>query len=46
MVDFQNHRNFSLTCLRNSVFLASVKLKTPSKHPEGVILSKKLKDSC
>ena len=35
MVDFKNHRQFSLRCLSNDVIPVSIRLKSNIKTPEG-----------
>ena len=41
MLDFQNHRKFSLRCLSNGVTLVHAKLKSTIKTPRGWYIIKK-----
>ena len=41
MVDFQNHRCFSLRCLSKGIIPTSVRLKTNIKTPKGKYIIKK-----
>ena len=41
MVDFLNHRHFSLSCLRNGLIPTSVRLKSNIKTPKGKYIIKK-----
>ena len=41
MVDFQNHRHFTLRCLSEKVVPASIKLKSQVKTPKGLQIIRK-----
>ena len=41
MVDFQNHRHFSLRCLSNGLIPTSIKLKTTIKTQKGKYIIRK-----
>ena len=38
MVDFQNHRRFTLRCLSKDLIPVSIKLKTTVKTPKGIYI--------
>ena len=41
MVDFQNHRRFTLRCLSKDLIPVSIKLKTTVKTPKGIYIVSK-----
>ena len=41
MVDFQNHRRFTLRCLSKDLIPVSIKLKTTVKTPKGIYIVRK-----
>ena len=41
MVDFQNHRMFTLRCLSKDLIQVSIKLKTTVKTPKGIYIVRK-----
>ena len=43
MVDFQNHRRFTLRCLSKDVIPVSVKLRSNIKTPKGNYIVRKVK---
>ena len=41
MADFQNHRRFSLRCLKQEVILVSIRIKSNVKTPRGLYIVKR-----
>ena len=41
MANFQNHRRFSLRCLKQEVILVSIRMKTNVKTPRGLYIVKR-----
>ena len=41
MVDFQNHRRFTLRCLSKGITQVSIKLKSTVKTPKGIYIVRK-----
>ena len=41
MLDFQNHRRFTLRCLSKDLIPVSIKLKTTVKTPKGIYIVRK-----
>ena len=41
MVDFSNHRRFTLRCLREDIILVSIRLKSSIKTPKGCHIIRK-----
>ena len=41
MVDFENHRRFTLRCLGKDLIPVSIKLKTTVKTPKGIYIVRK-----